>query len=322
MNQYKNLFMKQPMMRRVIYSLVPVILGAVYFFGWRTLILMAVVTAAGVATEYFFQKRLNKPVTEAVLVTSILFTLTLPVSTPFWVAIIGIVFGVMFAKEVFGGFGRNVFNPALVGRTFLYVCFPEYLTVRWSVVSTNFPGGFGTYLTPYVDSITQSTPLTIFRQTGEFLPLQRLFLGNVSGSLGETSVLLLLIAAIYLIYTKTADWQLMVSPIIGFVGLSTILHMLNIPGVPNPVYALFSGGIVFLSVFFVTEPVTAPKSDEGKWIYGLLVGVITVTIRYFGIFVGGAGFAVLIMNTFVPILDEGIKHFKSHKRQVTANEKI
>ncbi|SET62011.1 Na+-transporting NADH:ubiquinone oxidoreductase subunit B [Natronincola peptidivorans] len=322
MEKSKRLFLKQPMMRKVIYSLIPITLGAVYFFGWRTLVLMTVVTLCGILTEYLFEKRLNKPITEAVIVTSMLFTLTLPVSTPFWVAILGIVFGVMFAKEVFGGFGRNVFNPALVGRTFLYVCFPEYLTARWNLVASGFPGGFASYMTPAMDSITKATPLAALNQNADIFSIHQLFLGGVSGSSGETSALLILIAAIYLVYTKTADWQLMASPIIGFVALSSLLQLLNVPGVANPTYALFSGGFIFLSIFFVTEPITAPKTDEAKWIYGLLIGMITVAIRTFGIFVGGAAFAVLIMNTFVPIMDEGIKYMKSNKRQVAADEKV
>ncbi|SCY02705.1 RnfABCDGE type electron transport complex subunit D [Alkaliphilus peptidifermentans] len=311
----KNIFMKQPMMRKVLYSLIPVIFGAIYFFGWRTIILMSVVVLFGFLTELIFKRKQKKPVTEAVIVSAILFTLTLPVSTPFWVAIIGIIFGIAFAKEVFGGFGHNVFNPALAGRTFLYVCFPEYLTVRWNVAADTFPGGFLQYMTPAVDTMSSSTPLTILRQTGEALPLQQLFWGNVSGSMGETSVFLILIGAVILLYTKAADWRLMVSPIIGFVGLSSILTLMGVANDPGPLFGLLSGGILFVAIFFATEPITAPKNKEAKIIYGLFIGIITLLIRVYGIFVGGAMFAVLIMNTFAPIIDIGFKNLNSRKRK-------
>lgn len=313
-------FMKQPLMRKVLLSLLPVIIGSIYFFGWRPLVLMTIVTFFGVMTEYLFKRKSGKPVTEAVIVTSVLFTLTLPASTPFWVGAVGIIFGVAFAKEVFGGYGFNVFNPALVGRTFLYVCFPEYLTVQWNLPAQGFPGGFTAYLTPALDTASGATPLTLLRQTGADLPLGQLFLGNIPGSLGETSGLLILLAATILLLTKTIDWKLLAAPIIGFTAASGFLHILHSDTVPGPLYGLLSGGFLLVAVFFVTEPITAPKTTPGKWIYGLLIGLITVLIRIYGIFVGGAMFAVLIMNTFVPILDEGFKYLKAarKRKQVTA----
>ncbi len=309
------LFMKQPIMRKVLFSLFPIILGSIYFFGWRSLSLMMVVTCFGILTEYIFKRKQNKPVTEAVLVTCVLFTLTLPVSMPYWVAIVGIIFGVAFAKEVFGGYGYNVFNPALVARTFLYICFPEYLTVSWNTVSSGFPGGFIHYITPTIETVSQATPLMMLQQTGQTIPLLNLFLGSTAGSLGETSALLIILTAIVLIITKTIDWQLVASPIIGFIGMATITYLFVPTKAPSPLYGLLSGGFLLLSVYFVTEPITSPKTNEGKWIYGLFIGIITVLIRVFGVFVGGAMFAVLIMNTFVPIMDAGIKHLKSMKKR-------
>lgn len=315
MSMYNQLFMKQPMMRKVLYSLIPIVIGAIFFFGWRTLLLMAVVTTAGILTEAAFKRKQNKKISEAVIVTSVLFTLTLPVATPFWVAIIGIVFGVAFAKEVFGGFGHNVFNPALAARTFLYVCFPEYLTVRWNITASTLPGGFTSYMTPAVDAVSRSTPLLSLRQSGITTSLQSLFVGNTSGSLGETSAALILLGAIILILTKTIDWKLMLSPIIGFVATCSILILMGVNNVPSPVFGLLSGSILFASVYFVTEPITAPKNASAKLIYGLLIGMITVLIRVFGIFVEGVMFSVLIMNSFAPIIDVAFKELKK-KRQV------
>jgi len=316
---HKKTFQKQAVMRKVIMSLIPVIVGSIYFFGWRTLILMATIITFGVATEYLFEKRVNKKVTEAVFVSCILFTLTLPVSTPLWVGAIGIIFGITFSKEVFGGFGFNVFNPALAARTFVYVTFPEPLTISWNVASSGFLGGFTRYITPAVDTLSQASPLIHLRDTGTMLPFQQLFFGNSSGSLGETSGLLILVGALILLKYKSADWILMAGPIIGFLSLSSILYTSNVSGVQHPLFALFSGGFLFMSIFMTTDPITAPKTKEGKWIYGLLIGVITVIIRVFGLFVEGAMFSVLIMNIFVPILDDAVKYIKTpNKKEASA----
>lgn len=315
-NKASGLFQRQPIMRNVLLSLIPVTLGAVYLFGLRVLVLMAVVTASGTFTEYIFTKKRKAKVTEAVLVTSVLFTLSLPVATPFWVAIVGIVFGVVFAKEVFGGFGRNVFNPAIVGRTFIFISFPEFLTASWNNISTSFPGGFARYIHPPLDALTQATPLNMF-QNGQSVPMVQAVLGLIPGSMGETSVVLLALGAAWLLYKRAADWRLMVSPMIGFLGFTTLLYLMGVSNVPNPLYGMFTGAFFFLCIYFVTEPTTAPKQKEAKWVYGIMVGIITVIIRYFGIFLEGASFAILIMNTFVPIMDEGIKYLKAHRKQVT-----
>ncbi|SMP40159.1 RnfABCDGE type electron transport complex subunit D [Anoxynatronum buryatiense] len=316
-NKSSGFFQRQPIMRKVLISLIPVGLGAVYLFGLRLLALLAVVTAAGIATEYIFAKKRNAKVTEAVLVTSVLFTLSLPVATPFWVAVVGIVFGVLFAKEVFGGFGRNVFNPAIVGRTFIFISFPEFLTASWSQVFTGFPGGFVRYMASPLDTLTQATPLALAR-AGETLPFSQVIWGYTSGSMGETSVVLLLLGGTFLVLKKAADWKLMAAPMIGFMGFTSILKLAGVAGIPHPLYGMFTGAFFFLCIYFVTEPTTAPKTVPAKWVYGILIGMITVLIRYFGIFVEGASFAILIMNTFVPIMDEGVKYLKKQRKQVTS----
>lgn len=311
----KNNFMQQKMMRKVIYSLIPIILASIYFFGWRSLLLMTWITIWGCATEYIFEKKYGKgKVSEAVIVTSILFTLTLPPSTPYWVGTLGIIFGVIFGKAVFGGFGKNVFNPALVARAFVYVSFPQPLTIDWSNVSNSFLGGFTRYMTSSVDAIATATPMLNFRETGELSNYIDLLLGNVSGSLGETSALLIIFAGIYLIYTKTASWQTMAAVISGFVGLSLILRLIGFTSVPNPLFGVMSGGLLFGAVFMATDPISSAKTKEGKWIYGILIGAITVIIRGYALFAGGIMFAILIGNTFAPIIDEGVKYYKKSKK--------
>ncbi len=128
-----------------------------------------------------------------------------PPSIPLWIAAIGIIFGIAFGKEVFGGFGRNIFNPALVARAFVYVSFPEPLTIEWSKAASGFPAGFATYITENIDTISKATPMLIFRETGEMVSSIKLLIGNVSGSLGETSALFIILAGIYLIYKKSSS---------------------------------------------------------------------------------------------------------------------
>lgn len=316
-NFIKENFMKQTMMRTVIISLIPIILASIFFFGWRSLLLLALVTLAGVLTEYIFEKKsgkANPKVSEAVLVTSILYVLTLPARTPIWIAIVGIVFGVVFGKQVFGGFGRNVFNPALVARAFVYVSFPEPFTIEWTQAATKFPGGFAHYLMDGVDSIATATPMLLYRETGEMLSYKNLLTGiGVNGSLGETCAILIILAAIYLVYKKVASWEIMAGVSLGFIGLSSILHYTGNTQIPNPLFGILSGGFLFGAVFMATDPISSPKTKEAKWIYGILIGVITVIIRGYALFAGGMMFAILIGNTFAPIMDELVRYFKKRK---------
>ncbi|MCG8539180.1 MAG: RnfABCDGE type electron transport complex subunit D [Clostridia bacterium] len=307
-------FMKQKLMTKVIYSLIPLILASVYFFGWRSLVLLIWVSALGIIVEWLFQRKSSKKVSQAVLVTSILYTLTLPPSTPFWVAGLGIIFGIIFGKEVFGGFGRNVFNPALVARAFVYVCFPKYLTLQWSSASNSLLGGFGVYLTEPIDVLSHSTPMLIFRESGAMASYFDLLWGNVSGSLGETSGILIIISAVYLIYTKTASFETIIGMTVGFTGLSSILHFSGISQVPNPLFGILSGGFLFGAVFMATDPISSPRTKEGRWIYGVIIGIVAVIIRGFALFAGGVMFAILIGNTFAPIIDESVKHYKKYKK--------
>ncbi len=311
----KNIkFMKQMMMRKVVYALIPLVLAGIYFFGLRVLTLLLVVSFFGCLTEWVFVRKTTKKITEAVLVTNILFTLTLPPSTPYWIAIIGIIFGVLFGKMVFGGFGKNPFNPALVGRAFIYVNFPEFLTLHWTKPVSGVLGGFTTYLGENIDAVTQSTPMLIYRASGDELPILKLIFGNIAGSIGETSAVLIILAAIYLIITKTAAKETIFSVILGFLAMSSIFFFAGFDQVLNPLYGLFSGGLLFGAVFMATDPISSPKTFEGRIVYGLLIGIITVIIRSFALFAGGIMFAILIGNTFAPILDEAVNSIKKTKK--------
>lgn len=308
-------FMKQANMRKVIYSLIPIFIAAIYFFGLRAIPLLLVNVAAAVFVEWLFKRRENKPVSEAVFVSALLYTLILPPRTPFWVAALGIMFGILFGKEVFGGFGRNVFNPALVARAFVYVSFSKFLTGQWTQASGQFPGGFVRYLNEGIDTLGSATPMLLYRSSSEMVDYSRLIFGNVNGSLGETSGLLIILAGIYLLYTKTAFWENMLGLLVGFATFTLIFNGIGAESVPNLVFGVFSGGLLFGTVFMITDPISSAKTREGKLIYGFLVGAVTVVIRGFALFAGGIMFAILIGNMFVPIIDVGVKEFKASRKR-------
>jgi Na+-transporting NADH:ubiquinone oxidoreductase subunit B len=310
--------MQQKLMRKVVISLIPILLFSTWLYGLRTLLLLTVVTAAGILCEFLIMRYTNgkaAKVSEAVLVSCFLYTLSLPPAIPYWVAVVGILFGVFFGKGVFGGFGKNIFNPALVGRCFVYVAFPAYMTIRWTKPFTGFPGGFVRYFGG-LDAVTSATPMIAAQKTGEMPDYLQLFLGSSSGSLGETSALLILLAAVYLTVTKTASWKLMVSCFVGFTVLNTVLYLTGI--IPSdPLFSILSGGFLFATVFMVTDPISAPSHEVSKILYGVLIGSLSVIIRSFSLFTEGIMFAILIANMFAPLIDRNVKEFFA-KRKVTA----
>lgn len=296
--------------KRVIFALIPAGIASIYFFGYRSLILLAVVTITGFLTEYIFAKLyFNEPVTSAVFVTSFLFTMSLPPTIPFWIAIIGIIFGVAIGKMAFGGFGRNVFNPALTGRAFIYISFGTYMTASWLEPLSGFPGGFGTFIS---DAVTKATPLASEANENVISYISLLF-GNVSGSLGETSALLIALGGIYIIWKKAANYRIVIACFFGMIIAQTVLWAFNVKQALDPLYALLSGGFMLGIFFMVTDPVSAPQTNPGRWIYGALVGALTSVIRTFSIWREGMMFAILLGNMFNPILDYYIKQSKMRR---------
>ncbi len=318
----KNLFMKQKMMRTVLLSLVPIALASVYLFGWRLMMLAALVALAAALAEYLVMRSISgdkAKVSEAVFVSAALYTLSLPPRTPVWIALVGIVFGIVFGKAVFGGFGRNVFNPALVGRCFIYIAFPHQMTMTWLQPFSALPGGFVNW-TAAADAVTSATPIITYNTAGVLTPSLNLFLGTIAGSMGETSALLILLAGIFLVVKKVASWQLMVSTVVSGTLFSAVLHYLGVTHASGmlaapPLFALLSGGFLFGAVFMVTDPVSAPKGREAKWIAGSLVGLITVIIRTFSLFTEGMMFAILIVNALTPLVELQVKKLQARVKQ-------
>ncbi len=319
MIQIKNYFLKQKIMTKVLISLLPILIFSIYLFGWRVLTVLAVVTAAGILSEYGMMWLINgskAKVSEALFVTCLLFTLTLPPTVPYWIAVVGIVFGIVFGKGVFGGFGKNIFNPALVGRSLIFISFPAYMTISWTEPFQGFPGGFAQFIRGYeTDAVSAATPIGIIA-SGETVPWLDLISGRVAGSLGETSAILILAAAVYLLVTKTASWRIMLSCMISFSVFSLILFLTS-QTPANPLYSLLSGSFLFAAVFMATDPISGPKQDFSRYIYGALIGLLVVVIRNYSLFAEGTTFAVLIANAFVPLLDRHVRTWKARKQVST-----
>ena len=309
----EKFFLMQPMMIRVCYGLIPCLIASVYFFGLRSLVLTALVLAFGIATEGVFTLRQGKPITSAVFVSCLILALSLPPTTPLWIAAIGIVFGIVFGKMVFGGFGHNVFNPAMVGRCFIYISFPIALTARWVEPFSGKYGGF-TLWSPPVDALTSATPLAILK-AGKSYPLGKLFLGNIPGSLGETVAWVILLGGIYIVATKAAQWRLVFSCLLGGILVSLALWSIGIQGVPDPLTSLMAGSFLFGAVFVVTEPISGPKTKAAQWIYGFVIGGLSIVIRKFSSFSAGIMFATLFMNMFVPIMDSAVNELKGRSKK-------
>jgi Na+-transporting NADH:ubiquinone oxidoreductase subunit B len=294
------LFQKQPIMRKVLYSLAPIFLFSIYLYGLRPILTALVVFPLGVLVEYLFEKKRGKKVSEAVLVTCALYTLSMPPVVPLWIVAVGIVFAVFMAKEVYGGFGRNIFNVAIAGRLFVYIAFATIMQAGFVQ-----PGAFGASagLWGYpVDGLTAATPLAQLRH-GEPISVFSAILGFRMGSMGESSVILILLAAIYLIATKTASWRLIASTIGSAVILNGAFLLAGVSRV-LPMESLLVGSFLYVAVFMATDPVTAPKKPLAQWLYGTVIGVSVVLIRSFALFPEGTSFAILLANTAASMFDD------------------
>ncbi len=309
----KKRFLMQPVMMRVVIGLIPCLLGAVAFFGLRALLVTGVVLAAGIAAEAAFTWRQGKPVTSAVFVSCLIYSLSLPPTVPLWIASVGIVFGVIFGKMAFGGFGYNVYNPAMVGRCFVYISFPLALTAGWVHPFPSLWQGFSSWL-PSVDAVTAATPLKLIH-AGQPVPLQPLIWGNVSGSMGETSAVLIALGGAYILYKKAAQWRLAFSCLLGAFLAASTFYVLKIPGIPNPITFMMAGSLLFGAFFVVTEPISGPKTKPAQWIYGMAIGALTIVLRRWSNFPEGIMFSVLFMNTFVPLLDRAVQNVQKRKAE-------
>ncbi len=226
--------------------------------------------------------------------------------------VLGTIFGVTFGKMVFGGFGRNVFNPALTGRAFLYLCFPIFLTAQWGAPQQG--GALNVWAS---DGITQATPLTM-QKAGVSIPWSDLFLGKTTGSLGETCAVFIVLGGLYVLYKKAANWRIVVGGFLGFLGLQTALWAAGVTGALNPIVALLSGSFLFGVFFFATDPISSAQTDPGRWFFGAFFGLMTVVIRTFSAWPEGVMYAVLLANIFSPIVDHMVREYKAAAKRKKA----
>ena len=302
-------------MSTVIVALVPCVLASFYFFGLRVLAMIAVSYAVGGAVETIFAVVRKEEINEGFLVTGLIFPLILPPALPLWQVGVGVAFGVLVGKELFGGTGRNLFNPALVGRCFLAIGYPASMSGNWLKPVSGALGRLTEYAhAGSVDAVSAATPLVLAKQ-GEFANFTDLFLGNVSGSVGETSALAILAGGVFLLVTRVANWRTVAGCLGSFVVLGHVLRLAQ-PEAFGPVgWHLCAGGLLFGAFFMATDPVTGPITSPAKWAYGILIGVVTLLIRSLTGYVEGVMFAILLGNIAAPVLDEVVVRVRVRRLQ-------
>lgn len=278
-------------MSMVIVALLPCVAASFYFFGWRVLPMIIVSYAAGGAVEVLFAVTRKEDINEGFLVTGLLFPLVLPPTLPLWMVAVGVAFGVAVGKELFGGTGRNLFNPALVGRCFLALAYPKAMSAVW--------------IQPGVDGVTGATPLVLAKQgTEKLAELSDLFFGNVAGSVGETSALALIVGGVFLLLTRVANWRTVVGCFVAAAATAAAFNLSDAAKFAPAPWHLLSGGLMLGVFFMATDPVSGPIKNGAKWGYGIIIGVITILIRNLTGYVEGMMFAILLGNIVAPILDE------------------
>jgi Na+-translocating ferredoxin:NAD+ oxidoreductase subunit D len=272
----------------VVVTLLPLVAASAWFFGPRALAVIAAAVVGAVLTERLFGP--GGAIRDgSAAITGLLLGLTLPAGFPLWMAALGGAFGIAFGKLIFGGLGQNIFNPALLGRAFLQAAFPVAITT-WPAVRS-------------VDAISGATPLGLMKFEGEGTGVWSLFLGNTTGSLGETSALLILVGGAYLAWKRYLNWRIPVS-ILGTVALfSGVLFGLGPDRYPDPFFMLFSGGLMLGAVYMATDMVTSPVTNRGAWIFGIGIGALVVLIRVWGGLPEGVMYAILFMNALVPFIN-------------------
>ena len=291
----------QTIMRDVLIALVPALLGSIYFFGFRALLVTLVSAAACVFFEWGFCKirKLHcKTYDLSAVVTGVLLAFVCPVTIPYWTIILGDFFAIVLVKMLFGGLGKNIVNPALAGRAFLF-SWPVLMS-NW--VKVGFSNAAGLLST--ADDVTAATPMSAMHQGA--LPEESIldmFLGNIGGCIGETSALLLIIGFIYLLYRKVITARIP----LAYIGTVAILAFLFPQGNDRIAWMaaqVFGGGLMLGAIFMATDYVTSPLTKLGQIVYGIGCGVITILIRYFGGYSEGVTYAILCMNACAVLLDK------------------
>jgi electron transport complex protein RnfD len=299
----------------VIIALLPAMAAAIYVFGFNAIRLTGLCLISCLATEFLFNVIRKRPGTLgdfSAVVTAIILAFSLPPTLPNFAVIIGSVVAIAIGKMVFGGLGQNIFNPAMVGRAFLMTAFPVLMTTWVAPIDwkTSAPMTGATLRATYsgnqkVDAVTQATPLTTLKPwaSHDKLPaIKALLIGRRSGSLGETSVVALLLGAAYLLLRKTITWHIPIGMIGAAVIFGGIGHLVSPEKFVNPMFHVGAGAMIFGAFYIATDLVSSPLSRKGQLIYGIGCGVLTMVIRQFGTYPEGVMFSILMMNGLAPLI--------------------
>lgn len=305
----------------VLIALLPVLLASFATYGLGAV----VVTLTSVGACLFFEWVLVKYILKrphgtlgdgSALITGVLLAMNLPSNLPVWIVVLGALFAIGVAKMSFGGLGCNIVNPALAGRVFLLISFPAQMT-SWPV-----PGQW----LSYTDAVTGATPLALMKQAAEGGDFQEMlslvprlgdFLwGNSGGSIGEISAAAILLGFVFMLGRKIITWHIPVSIFLSVLLFGGLFHLVSPTSYASPVLHLMSGGLLLAAVFMATDYVTSPMSPKGMWIYGGMIGLLTIVIRNLGSYPEGVSFAILIMNVFTPLINTYCKPRKFGRGEV------
>lgn len=290
------------------------LLGLLFFgllrYGW---IVAAQVFAAWLGTfltALAFSRARNKKMDQSFWITAFLLAGSLPAHLPLWMTFVGAAFGQFFSKEVFGGFGANVFNPALSARVFLTLNFPALFAVNWIIPKQNF-GGATTWIT---QSITGATPLMKFRAQGIIPEIMPSFTGITSGSIFESSAILLILIMIYMYYKKIGDFKFSFSFLVSLSVFSGIGYLMAPTKILLPHLQLLTGGILSGAILFCTDPITGPRNNKSRYVCGVILGFLVLIIRSFSSFPEGFMYGLLLVNIFSPLIDQTFVDMEKNKK--------
>lgn len=281
----------------VIITLVPAVVFSIYQYGIHVLYMYIVSVATCLASEYVVVRLRKRPVSigdYSAVVTAVLLVMVLPPGFPIFGVILGAVVAIVIGKQIFGGIGYNIFNPALIGRAFLAATYPVFISK---------------YAAPklMVDTITGATPLAMMKFDSVATPLSDLFMGTVNGSIGESSAILLIVGAIYLLLKKYIKWRIPASIFVTVAVLGEIFHLINPVKFPGPGFHLLAGGLIIGALYMATDMVTSPITKKGCVIFGIGIGTLVMIIRLFGGLPEGVMYSILLMNGFVPLINRGTR---------------
>ncbi len=287
----------QRIMVSVIVTLIPAVSFSIYQFGLYVLFMYVVSVATCVVAEWAVVRWRKRPLSindGSAVLTGILLVMVLPPRFPFYGVVLGAVVSIVIGKQIFGGLGYNIFNPALIGRAFLAAAYPVQIT-SWMDPRIG------------VSAVSGATPLARMKFDAIMTPYSELFLGRIPGSIGETSALLLIIGAVYLIAKRYVKWRIPASIFTTVVVLGGIFYIINPTKYPDPLFHLFAGGLMIGALYMATDMVTSPITKKGCVFFGIGIGALVIVIRLFGGLAEGVMYAILFMNALVPLINRGTK---------------